>query len=62
MPVPLPLLRLAGGIAGFSEMLSGAIDPLPHNDNAALLNDFGWTPIEEMPKSLADLHGGSLTD
>jgi O-antigen biosynthesis protein WbqP len=61
MPVPLPLLRLAGEIAGFSEMLSGAIDPLPHNDNAALLNDFGWAPIEEMPSSLQYWIGQRLT-
>jgi lipopolysaccharide/colanic/teichoic acid biosynthesis glycosyltransferase/nucleoside-diphosphate-sugar epimerase len=62
VPVPLSLLRLVGGVSGFSEMLSGAIDPLAHNDNAALLSDFEWAPIEEMPKSLAELLGGSLTD
>jgi O-antigen biosynthesis protein WbqP len=52
MPVPLPLLRMAGRLMGMSEMLNGAIEPLLLNDNARLLKDFGWTPVEQIPLSL----------
>nr|MCC5647827.1 sugar transferase [Nostoc sp. CHAB 5824] len=52
IPVPLSFLRFAGRVTGSSEMLAGAINPLPHNDNAALFKAFGWVPSEQMPESL----------
>lgn len=55
LPVPLSMLRLFARMANKSEMLSGAIDPLPLNDNARLFDDFGWRPAEQYPASLACL-------
>lgn len=58
VPVPLGLLRLAGRLAGRTEMVSGAIDGLEIADNAPLARIFGWTPHEQMPESLGFLKGG----
>ena len=62
LPVPLSMLRLFARMANKSEMLSGAIDPLPLNDNARLFDDFGWRPVEQYPASLACLTGGGRVD
>ncbi len=50
-PIPLPILRLLGNITGKGEVIGGAIDPLPYNDNDKLLIDIGWAPIESFPAS-----------
>jgi len=50
-PIPLPILRLLGKITGKAEVIGGAIDPLPYNDNERLLIDIGWAPIESFPAS-----------
>lgn len=62
LPVPLSVLKSVARLAGKSEMLSGAIDGLPLNDNAALLADFGWHPVERYPASLACLHSDGRID
>ncbi len=51
-PVPAGLLRLAGNLAGKSSLIEGALDPLTARGNAALATDFGWHPVERLPKSL----------
>lgn len=55
LPVPLPPLHLIASMTGKTEMVSGAIDKLSINDNAALAADFGWQPVEQFPHSLACL-------
>lgn len=52
-PVPIFLLRFGGMIIGKPEMISGAIDPLPYNDNDRLLLDFGWKPKVLFPATHA---------
>lgn len=59
--IPLPILRLLGKITGKAEVISGAIDPLPYNDNEKLLSDIGWAPIESFPASYVSwLHNASV--
>lgn len=55
LPVPLPLLRAAGTLAGRSELIAGAIDALEVESPARLEEAFGWTASERMPESLGFL-------
>ena len=53
IPFPPSALRLIGRLVGQSEMISGAFDALPFNDNDRLLRDFRWVPVETFPQSHA---------
>jgi len=59
VPAPVRLLRLAGRVTGKSELVSGAIDPVPCNMDSNRLGAIGWSPTEKMPNSLRFLHQGN---
>lgn len=54
-PVPLPLLRLAGRLAGRVDLISGAIEPVHCEMSREDLDRIGWAPGEQIPDSLRSI-------
>lgn len=52
VPAPISLLKIGARIIGQTELMDGAIGKMTASGNKALLNDFDWTPMEQMPASL----------
>jgi len=59
VPVPARLLSLAGRVAGKSELVAGALDPVPCDIDMSRLGAIGWQPVERMPDSLRFLGEGA---
>ncbi len=55
VPVPVAVLRIAAGLTGKKELVSGAIDRLDVAPVGELETAFGWRPVERMPESLGFL-------
>ncbi len=52
VPVPISLLKIGAEIIGQTELIDGAVGEMTASGNKALLDDFGWTPMEQTPASL----------
>lgn len=52
VPVPISLLKTVAKITGQVEVVDGAIGEMTASGNKALLDDFGWAPMEQISASL----------
>lgn len=52
VPAPVSLLKILAKITGQIEVVDGAIGEMTATGNKALLDDFGWSSMEQMPASL----------
>jgi nucleoside-diphosphate-sugar epimerase len=53
--VPRFILRGVGKMAGKSDLISGALDPVPCETTTELTDLLGWKPVNGMPESLSYL-------